>query len=92
MYAFSIALALQNIHMSLPAVPESPFIVEPPADEMLGDAAMYHYTFGSVFLDNNQSIIFDFDKRAFVDAKHMYKVNNKLVSAQRSSISMRIQT
>lgn len=74
MYAFSIAVALQKMHIVLKTPPNSPFIVEPPAATEQGKAAMYHYTFGSIFLDSNDSKVFEFDKRFLVDKRDMYKV------------------
>lgn len=68
MYAFSVAVALQDIHLDLAQPPLNRLITQPPADANLGQASMFHYTWGSVFHNSSGDKIWEFDKRAFTDA------------------------
>ena len=68
MYAFSTALALQGIKVELAKPPVNPLITQPPADANLGQAAMFHYTWGSVFKNAQDEKIWEFDKRVYTDA------------------------
>ncbi|CAD7702597.1 unnamed protein product [Ostreobium quekettii] len=74
MYAFSIACALNDVHLDLRPVPSNPLIVQPPADSTLGEAAMYHYTWGSAFLDGAGNKVYEFDKRQYTAADLQFKV------------------
>ena len=67
MYAFSVALALQGITVDLAKPPLNPLITQPPADANLGEAAMFHYTWGSVFQNSSGDKVWEFDKRVFTD-------------------------
>ncbi len=67
MYAFSVALALQGIKVDLAKPPLNPLITQPPADATLGQAAMFHYTWGSVFQNAQGEKVWEFDKRAYTD-------------------------
>jgi len=67
MYAFSVALALQGIKVDLAKPPLNPLITQPPADATLGQAAMFHYTWGSVFQNAQGEKVWEFDKRVYTD-------------------------
>ena len=67
MYAFSVALALQGITVNLAKPPLNPLITQPPADATLGQAAMFHYTWGSVFQNASGDKFWEFDKRVYTD-------------------------
>jgi hypothetical protein len=69
MYAFSIACALENVKLELQLPPYSPLMIQPPADIDLGDAAMMHYTWGSIITDKDGQEVWRFDKREFTDEK-----------------------
>eukprot|EP00245_Coleochaete_scutata_P006796 TRINITY_DN21580_c0_g1_i1.p1 TRINITY_DN21580_c0_g1~~TRINITY_DN21580_c0_g1_i1.p1 ORF type:complete len:801 (+),score=219.38 TRINITY_DN21580_c0_g1_i1:188-2590(+) len=62
MYAFSIATALAKMPIDLPPVPQA-IMVQPPADGIVGDAAILHYTWASEVKDANDKVIFLWDKR-----------------------------
>ncbi|CAI5480400.1 unnamed protein product [Closterium sp. Yama58-4] len=64
MYAFSIAAALGNMPIDLPLVPHA-IMVQPPADSVLGDAAIIHYTWGYEFKDEADNVVWRFDKRDY---------------------------
>ena len=40
-----------------------------PADEAPGDAAMLHYTWGTVFKDASGAKVWEFDKRVYTEEK-----------------------
>ncbi|KAK9795215.1 hypothetical protein WJX73_002433 [Symbiochloris irregularis] len=67
MYAFSVAVALQNVKLELLLPPKSPLISQPPSDTVPGAASMLHYTWGTMFLESNDSKTWEFDKRTFTD-------------------------
>ncbi|GMH39670.1 hypothetical protein BSKO_07568 [Bryopsis sp. KO-2023] len=74
MYAFSIAAALQNVPFDLPVPGENQLIVQPPEDKRIGNAAMYHYTWGLFFLEKNGTKVFTFEKRFYIKQEDVYKV------------------
>lgn len=74
MYAFSIALALQGVKVDLALPPSSLLISQPPADPSLGQAAMFHYTWGTVFNNATGGKVWEFDKRVFTDASIVSQV------------------
>lgn len=69
MYAFSVAAALQGIKLELLPPPKSPLIAQPPADRAAGAASMLHYTWGDAYLDSNNTIVWEFDKRTYTAAE-----------------------
>ena len=68
MYAFSVAVALQGITVDLAKPPSNKLIAQPPADASLGEAAMFHYTWGTVFQNSSGAKLWEFDKRVYTDA------------------------
>ena len=69
MYGFSIATALQGIKLDLQLPPDSQLIAQPPADDGLGKACMFHYTWGTIFKDGLRDgpEVWHFDKRDYTD-------------------------
>jgi hydroxyproline O-arabinosyltransferase len=67
MYAFSLACAIKMVKVDLPAPPRSPLMAQPPADHLPGDAAVLHYTWGSIFHQGGKDgpEIWRFDKRDY---------------------------
>ena len=49
--------------------PKCKLIAQPPADLAEGDAAMLHYTWGSIWKDDAGKEVWSFDKRFYTDAK-----------------------
>uniref|UniRef100_A0A061QV19 Hydroxyproline O-arabinosyltransferase-like domain-containing protein n=1 Tax=Tetraselmis sp. GSL018 TaxID=582737 RepID=A0A061QV19_9CHLO len=77
MYAWSVAAALNNVKFDLHLPPKQKLIVQPPADREIGDAAMFHYTWGTVINDvqgGDKVKLWEFDKRTYTDAVHALKV------------------
>jgi hypothetical protein len=73
MYGWSVAAALNGVKFDLKLPPSQKLIVQPPADRKIGDAAMFHYTWGTVISKDNQRI-WEFDKRTYTDANLPLKV------------------
>jgi hypothetical protein len=48
---------------------------QPPADAALGGAAMFHYTWGTVFKDSFGRKIWEFDKRTYTNEVIQRKVS-----------------
>eukprot|EP00891_Asterochloris_glomerata_P007790 jgi/Astpho2/7790/fgenesh1_pm.00117_%23_7_t len=69
MYGFSIATALQGIKLDLQLPPDSQLIAQPPADDGLGKACMFHYTWGTILKDGlgDSPEVWRFDKRDYTD-------------------------
>lgn len=77
MYAFSVAMALKRVKPSIVGCPRCPLIAQPPADKALGGAAMFHYTWGTVFMDSFGRKIWEFDKRTYTAEEIQRKVGGQ---------------
>jgi hydroxyproline O-arabinosyltransferase len=69
MYAFSLAVALEDVTLDTKLPPENQLVVQPPADEGFGKAAAAHYTWGPVFKKGDKEV-WHFDKRDYTEMKH----------------------
>eukprot|EP00873_Tetraselmis_striata_P027120 jgi/Tetstr1/447384/TSEL_034820.t2 len=70
MYGWSIGAALQGVKFDLELPPKQKLIVQPPADRVIGEAALFHYTWGTVIKDQvSGRKLWEFDKRTYTDAK-----------------------
>ncbi|KAL4424219.1 hypothetical protein ABPG75_001520 [Micractinium tetrahymenae] len=64
MYAFSIAAAVERLPLAVTAPPSGPLIAQLPADDALGAAHAFHYTWGPRFFwAGNHSLVWKFEKR-----------------------------
>ena len=70
-----LAWTLQDVKFDLQLPPKCKLIAQPPADLAEGDAAMLHYTWGSIWKDDGGKEIWSFDKRFYTDAKLELEVN-----------------
>lgn len=59
----------QGVKFDLTLPPAQKLITQPPADTVLGDAAMFHYTWGTIWKDAAGQVIWKWDKREYTDAK-----------------------
>ena len=59
----------QGVKFDLKLPPKCKLIAQPPADLAEGDAAMLHYTWGSIWKDDAGKEVWSFDKRFYTDAK-----------------------
>jgi len=57
------------VKFDLQLPPKCKLIAQPPADLAEGDAAMLHYTWGSIWKDDAGKEVWSFDKRFYTDAK-----------------------
>jgi hypothetical protein len=64
MYGYSFAAAECGIRHHVPLVPFNPLMVQPPADVVLGDAAILHYTWGPI-VSRDGTVLWSFDKRSY---------------------------
>ena len=73
MYAYSIAAATSNVKHIVEEPRKTMLISQPPADDDLYEASMYHYTWGARYVrgKDKSSIAWDWDKRPYVDVKHV---------------------
>jgi hypothetical protein len=65
-----------GITLELKLPPHSPLIVQPPADDGLGDAAMTHYTWGTLINDPTGKRVWEFDKRTYTAPEIQTKVTH----------------
>lgn len=66
MHAFSAAVALLRLALSLSHAPAGPFITELPKDSALGAAHAFHYTLCTIYLDPaTEQRVWQFDKRFY---------------------------
>jgi hypothetical protein len=64
MYGYTFAAAQCNVRHHVPLVPFNPLMVQPPADVVLGDAAILHYTWGPI-VSHEGKVVWSFDKRSY---------------------------
>jgi hypothetical protein len=64
MYSISIAMHLLNLRAWTPLVPYAPLAVQIPADDVVGEAAIVHYTWGPIISLNGVKL-WEFDKRSY---------------------------
>jgi hypothetical protein len=65
MYAFDFAAAVAELKIHYPPVPLNKLMVQPPADTVLGEACMMHYTWSPILSDKTNTEVWKFDKRSF---------------------------
>jgi hypothetical protein len=75
MYAYSIAAAAAGVVHDIQEPGVSVLISQPPNDEKLGAASAFHYTWGSQFKNATGGIVWEFDKRPYVDVKHVRRIS-----------------
>ena len=79
MYAFSVATALQDVKLDLAQPPANLLITQPPADETLGQAAAFHYTWGTVFKNATGDEVWEFDKRVYTAPEIVSQVHSSFL-------------
>ena len=52
-------------------------ISQPPADDSLDKACAFHYTWGAQYKDSAMKILWEFDKRPYVDVKHVRRIRTE---------------
>jgi hypothetical protein len=70
MYAWSFAAAAvrPKLEFELPPVPFQKLMIQPPADIMIGQASVMHYTWGSIISNKDDKEVWRFDKREYSGA------------------------
>ena len=74
MYAYSIAAAAVGVEHDVQEPRSTVLIAQPPADDGLGKASMFHYTWGAQFKDAAGKVVWEFDKRPYVDVKQVRRI------------------
>jgi hypothetical protein len=92
MYAFSVAMALKRIKPEIVPCPRCTLIAQPPADRALGGAAMFHYTWGTVFKDSFGRKIWEFDKRTYTAEEIQRKVRAYLLHSSTCPLNAHVLT
>ena len=78
---------LQGVKLDLVKPPDSPLMAQPPADHTQGNAALMHYTWGTLVEEMDGTKVWIFDKREYTAPEIERKVNLALPSLN-LSISM----
>lgn len=76
MYAYSIAAAAEGIVHEVQEPSTTVLISQPPADDSLHRASLFHYTWGAQFKNASGGIVWEFDKRPYVDVKHVRRIRD----------------
>ncbi|GIL58932.1 hypothetical protein Vafri_13942 [Volvox africanus] len=75
MYAWDIGVAANKLNIKNVGPPSSPLISQPPHDRILGNASMYHYTWGTIYKKPGvEKEIWMFDKRTYTAYEHQLKL------------------
>ncbi|EFJ50516.1 hypothetical protein VOLCADRAFT_88948 [Volvox carteri f. nagariensis] len=75
MYAWDIGVAANKLNIRNLGPPASPLISQPPHDRSLGNASMYHYTWGTIYKKPGvEKEIWMFDKRTYTAYEHQLKL------------------
>ncbi|PNW78775.1 hypothetical protein CHLRE_09g389763v5 [Chlamydomonas reinhardtii] len=75
MYAWDIGVAANKLNIKNLPPPSSPLISQPPHDRAIGNASMYHYTWGSIYKRPGvEKEIWMFDKRTYTAYEHQLKL------------------
>ena len=74
MYAYSIAAAAEGIEHDVQEPDQTVLISQPPADDSLHKASAFHYTWGAEFKNASGLTVWQFDKRPYVDVKHVRRI------------------
>jgi hydroxyproline O-arabinosyltransferase len=69
MYAFDIAIGQTAVKYDIAMAPASVLISQPPHDHALGAAALFHYTWGTIYKQAGREI-WKFDKRFYTAPEH----------------------
>lgn len=73
MYAWCVSVHKNNIQLVHELPPKSKLISQPPHNWDLGEAAMLHYTWGTLYYKNDKEL-WRFDKRDWTAKEHELKV------------------
>ncbi len=74
MYAYSIAAAAEGIVHDVQEPSSTVLISQPPADDSIHNAGMFHYTWGAQFKNSSGQVVWEFDKRPYVEVKHVRSI------------------
>lgn len=74
MYAYSVAAAAEGVDHEVQEPASTVLISQPPADDALRRATAFHYTWGAQFKNASGGIVWEFDKRPYVDVKHVRRI------------------
>ncbi|GFR47682.1 hypothetical protein Agub_g9430 [Astrephomene gubernaculifera] len=75
MYAWDIAVAANKLNIRNQGPPVTPLISQPPHDRALGNASMYHYTWGTLYKRPGvEKEFWIFDKRSYTAYEHQLKL------------------
>ncbi|KAG2487203.1 hypothetical protein HYH03_014177 [Edaphochlamys debaryana] len=75
MYAWDIGVASNKLNIRNEPPPQSPLISQPPHDRVIGNASMFHYTWGTLYKhDLKEKEFWIFDKRAYTAYEDMLKL------------------
>lgn len=77
MYAWCVAVHKNGVQLTHEAPPKSKLLSQPPHDASMGDAAILHYTWGTLYQKDGKEF-WRFDKRDWTAKQHELKVRQLL--------------
>ena len=75
MYAYDVAAHINGIVHEVQDPGATMTITQPPADEHVGRAASFHYTWGAQFKNSSGGVVWEFDKRPYVETRHVRHIS-----------------
>jgi hypothetical protein len=79
MYAWCVSVHKNNVELVHELPPKSKLISQPPHNWDLGQAAMLHYTWGTLYFKDDKEV-WRFDKRDWTAKEHELKVRSASAS------------
>ena len=74
MYAYDVAAHINGVKHEVQDPAGTWTITQPPADEHVGTASAFHYTWGAQFKNASGGVVWEFDKRPYVETKHVRRI------------------
>lgn len=72
MFAWCAAVENQNLNLVTEPPPLSRLMAQPPHDHQTGNASIFHYTWGSIYMEDGKEV-WKFDKRFYTAQQHAWK-------------------
>ena len=74
MYAYDVAAHINGVLHEVQDPGSTWTITQPPADEHVGTASAFHYTWGAQFKNASGGVVWEFDKRPYVETRHVRRI------------------
>lgn len=88
MYAWCVSVHKNKVQLVHALPPNSTLISQPPHNWELGEAAMLHYTWGTLFFKDDKEV-WRFEKRDWTAKEHERKVITRFTLARCNKLALR---